>query len=73
MTSLHLWLTGSIAIEIKRNSNLSLSHRVLNDSPFRYNLDPFGNHDDGRLWSALERAYMKDKVGRAKMCGKSVG
>lgn len=28
----------------------------------RYNLDPFENHTDEELWSALERAHMKEKV-----------
>ncbi|PIK35517.1 putative multidrug resistance-associated protein 5, partial [Apostichopus japonicus] len=28
----------------------------------RYNLDPFENHNDEELWSALERAHMKNKV-----------
>lgn len=28
----------------------------------RYNLDPFHQHTDEKLWLALEKAYMKDIV-----------
>ncbi|XP_071507087.1 ATP-binding cassette sub-family C member 5-like [Diadema antillarum] len=28
----------------------------------RYNLDPFNEHNDDRLWTALEKAYMKQKI-----------
>ncbi|XP_070538846.1 ATP-binding cassette sub-family C member 5-like [Ptychodera flava] len=28
----------------------------------RYNLDPFNEHSDEELWSALERAYMKNAI-----------
>lgn len=30
----------------------------------RFNLDPFGEHNDADLWEALERAYLKDAIRR---------
>nr|XP_057944786.1 ATP-binding cassette sub-family C member 12 isoform X2 [Doryrhamphus excisus]XP_057944787.1 ATP-binding cassette sub-family C member 12 isoform X2 [Doryrhamphus excisus] len=30
----------------------------------RYNLDPFNNHSDQDIWTALERTYMKDSISR---------
>ena len=33
----------------------------------RYNLDPFNQYTDSALWSALERAHLKEKIaGEAK-------
>ena len=28
----------------------------------RYNLDPFSRYDDEALWSALEKAHLKEKI-----------
>jgi ABC-type transport system involved in cytochrome bd biosynthesis fused ATPase/permease subunit len=30
----------------------------------RFNLDPFGEHNDADLWEALERAHLKDVIRR---------
>lgn len=30
----------------------------------RFNLDPFGEHNDADLWEALERAHLKDFIRR---------
>lgn len=30
----------------------------------RFNLDPFGEHNDPDLWEALERAHLKDVISR---------
>lgn len=30
----------------------------------RFNLDPFGEHNDPDLWEALERAHLKDVIRR---------
>ena len=37
---------------------------VLFIGTIRYNLDPFDQHSDEKLWLALEKAYMKDAVSR---------
>ena len=37
----------------------------------RYNLDPFDQHTDEKLWLALEKAYMKDAV-RLVICSLDV-
>ena len=29
---------------------------------FRYNLDPFDKYSDDELWTALERAHLKDTI-----------
>ena len=29
----------------------------------RYNLDPFKQHSDSELWTALERAHLREMVG----------
>ena len=30
----------------------------------RFNLDPFGEHNDADLWESLERAHLKDTIRR---------
>ena len=35
---------------------------VLFCGTLRYNLDPFDEYEDDALWSALERAHIKDMV-----------
>lgn len=30
----------------------------------RFNLDPFGEHNDADIWEALERAHLKDVIRR---------
>eukprot|EP00048_Salpingoeca_helianthica_P006844 m.103383 g.103383 ORF g.103383 m.103383 type:complete len:1048 (+) comp14147_c6_seq1:59-3202(+) len=35
---------------------------VLFAGTVRYNVDPFGTHDDTAIWAALERAHIKDKI-----------
>ncbi|XP_049573002.1 ATP-binding cassette sub-family C member 12 [Syngnathus scovelli] len=30
----------------------------------RHNLDPFNNHSDSEIWTALERTYMKDSISK---------
>lgn len=30
----------------------------------RFNLDPFGEHNDPDLWEALDRAHLKDVIRR---------
>lgn len=45
---------------------------VLFQGTVRYNLDPMSNNTDEELWSALERAHLKDKIRREEMqleCG----
>ncbi|GLJ53349.1 hypothetical protein SUGI_1137540 [Cryptomeria japonica] len=37
---------------------------VLFSGTVRFNLDPFGEHNDADLWEALERAYLKDVIRR---------
>jgi ABC-type multidrug transport system fused ATPase/permease subunit len=37
---------------------------VLFSGTIRFNLDPFGEHNDADLWEALERAHLKDVVRR---------
>ncbi|KAG5515913.1 hypothetical protein RHGRI_036827 [Rhododendron griersonianum] len=37
---------------------------VLFSGTVRFNLDPFGEHNDADLWEALERAYLKDAIRR---------
>ncbi|XP_050370622.1 ABC transporter C family member 12-like isoform X2 [Argentina anserina] len=37
---------------------------VLFSGTVRFNLDPFGEHNDFDLWEALERAHLKDVIGR---------
>ncbi|XP_058199762.1 ABC transporter C family member 2-like [Rhododendron vialii] len=37
---------------------------VLFSGSVRFNLDPFGEHNDADLWEALERAYLKDAIRR---------
>ncbi|XP_072021819.1 LOW QUALITY PROTEIN: ATP-binding cassette sub-family C member 5-like [Amphiura filiformis] len=37
---------------------------VLFIGTIRYNLDPFMQHNDKEIWSALEKTYMKDKVSK---------
>ena len=33
----------------------------------RENLDPFGQHDDGQIWQALDSAHLKDFVARQEL------
>jgi ABC-type multidrug transport system fused ATPase/permease subunit len=35
---------------------------VLFSGPLRFNLDPFGQHDDHEIWTALERVQLKEHV-----------
>ncbi|CAM9003410.1 unnamed protein product [Rhodiola kirilowii] len=37
---------------------------VLFSGTVRFNLDPFGEHNDADLWEALERAHLKDVIRR---------
>ncbi|GLH12006.1 Multidrug resistance-associated protein 5 [Gryllus bimaculatus] len=37
---------------------------VLFQGTMRYNLDPFGEHSDEKIWEALEKAHLKDKISR---------
>jgi len=30
----------------------------------RFNLDPFGEHSDERIWDALEKSHLKEKLSR---------
>ena len=39
-------------------SHVSILTRVLVSGTLRSNLDPFGLHDDARLWDALKRSYL---------------
>ena len=32
----------------------------------RFNLDPFGEHDEAVIWDALEKVYLKDRISRGK-------
>ncbi|KAK4399407.1 ABC transporter C family member 2, partial [Sesamum angolense] len=38
---------------------------VLFSGSIRFNLDPFGEHNDPDLWEALERAHLKDVIRRS--------
>ena len=42
---------------------------VLFSGTVRSNLDPFGLHSDEDLWTALEHAHLKDKVGGTRTGG----
>ena len=35
---------------------------VLFTGNVRFNLDPFGNHDDAAVWHALDRAHLGDHI-----------
>lgn len=35
---------------------------VLFQGTIRYNVDPFGEHSDDKIWEALDKAHLKDKV-----------
>ncbi|XP_078150842.1 ABC transporter C family member 2-like [Carex rostrata] len=37
---------------------------VLFSGSVRFNLDPFSEHNDADLWESLERAHLKDAIGR---------
>lgn len=37
---------------------------VLFEGTLRFNLDPFGEHKDGKIWEALEKSHLKDKLSR---------
>ncbi|KAL8468613.1 hypothetical protein ACS0TY_031708 [Phlomoides rotata] len=40
---------------------------VLFSGTVRFNLDPFGEHNDVDLWEALERAHLKDVIRRSSL------
>ncbi|KAL0442459.1 UNVERIFIED_CONTAM: ABC transporter C family member 2 [Sesamum latifolium] len=40
---------------------------VLFSGSIRFNLDPFGEHNDPDLWEALERAHLKDVIRRSAL------
>ncbi|KAK4493262.1 hypothetical protein RD792_017859, partial [Penstemon davidsonii] len=40
---------------------------VLFSGSVRFNLDPFGEHNDPDLWEALERAHLKDVIRRSAL------
>lgn len=35
---------------------------VLFEGTIRYNVDPFSEHSDDKIWEALEKAHLKEKV-----------
>lgn len=35
---------------------------VLFQGTIRYNVDPFGEHTDDKIWEALDKAHLKEKV-----------
>ena len=35
---------------------------VLFEGTIRYNVDPFSNHSDEKIWEALDKAHLKEKV-----------
>lgn len=35
---------------------------VLFEGTVRYNVDPFGEHNDDKIWEALDKAHLKEKV-----------
>lgn len=35
---------------------------VLFQGTIRYNVDPFGEHSDDKIWEALDKAHLKEKV-----------
>lgn len=37
---------------------------VLFEGTMRFNLDPFGEHDDEKIWGALEKSHLKEKLSR---------
>ncbi|XP_033609843.1 multidrug resistance-associated protein 5 isoform X2 [Cryptotermes secundus] len=37
---------------------------VLFQGTIRYNLDPFGEHSDDKIWEALDKAHLKEKISR---------
>ncbi|KAK3927988.1 Multidrug resistance-associated protein 5 [Frankliniella fusca] len=37
---------------------------VLFEGTLRFNLDPFGEHKDEKIWEALEKSHLKDKLSR---------
>ncbi|XP_034256173.1 multidrug resistance-associated protein 5-like [Thrips palmi] len=37
---------------------------VLFEGTLRFNLDPFGEHNDEKIWDALEKSHLKEKLSR---------
>ncbi|TDL28197.1 ABC transporter [Rickenella mellea] len=76
--------SGSISIDGVDISKLGLSDLrksisiipqdpLLFSGTLRSNLDPFGLHDDARLWDALKRAYLVDQTKKTSIDGDSLG